>query len=65
MTLIKRITATEILQAAWQWLESRRKDSHHNNNDWHLRHHRQQLESMIVEQLRAGTYQFSPCKQYS
>ncbi len=38
MTLINRITAAENMQAAWQWLESRRKDSHYNNDYWHLRH---------------------------
>ena len=64
MTLIDRIVAPNNLQAAWQWLASRRKDSHYNNDYWDLRHHRQQLEPKLIEEIRTGTYRFSPCKQY-
>jgi len=65
MNLIERIIAPDNLQAAWTWLESRRKDSHYNNDYWHLRHYRQRLEAQIIQQLCAGTYCFSPCKQHS
>ncbi|WP_353570480.1 reverse transcriptase domain-containing protein [Candidatus Albibeggiatoa sp. nov. BB20] len=64
MKLIDRIVAPENFQAAWQWLDSRRKDSHHNNDYWHLRHNCQHLEQKCIEEIRAGTYRFSPCKQY-
>ncbi len=64
MHWIEQIVAADNWQAAWKWLESRRKNSHYNNDYWHLRHHRQRLEPQIIEQLRTGTYHFSPCKQY-
>ncbi len=56
--------APDNLQAAWQWLAKRRKDCHHNNDHWHVCHHRETLEPLIIEQLRTGTYWFSPCQQY-
>ena len=61
--LIERIVAPDTLHAAWKWLASRRKDSHHNNDYW-LCHHRQELEPRIIEQVRNGTYVFSPCRSY-
>ncbi len=64
MGLIEQIVAAENLQAAWAWLASRRKRSHHNSDYWHLRHHRQQLEPEIIAAICDGTYQFSPCQQY-
>ena len=65
MILIDRIVASENMQASCKWLAIRRKDSHHNNDYWHLCHHRQELEPKIIEQVRNGSYLFSPCKQYN
>jgi len=65
MNLIQLIIAPDNLHAAWTWLAQRRKQSHHNNDYWRLRHHRQCLEPQIIEQLRTGCYQFSPCKAHS
>ncbi|MCI5207324.1 MAG: hypothetical protein D3910_00675, partial [Candidatus Electrothrix sp. ATG2] len=65
MNLIERIVAPDTLHAAWKWLARRRKDTHHNNDYWHLCHHRQELEPRIIEQLRNGTYSFSPCRSYN
>ncbi len=65
MRLIDEVVSTENMQAAWKWLASRRKDSHHNNDYWHLCHHRQELEPTIIEQIRNGSYLFSPRKQYN
>lgn len=64
MNLIAQITAPENFQAAWHWLESRRKDSHYNNDYWHLRHHRATLEPAMLEATQNGTYWFSPCQVY-
>ncbi|WP_353570048.1 reverse transcriptase domain-containing protein [Candidatus Albibeggiatoa sp. nov. BB20] len=64
MGLIELIVAAENIQAAWAWLVSRRNDSHHNSDYWHLRHHRQVLEPQVIAAILNGTYQFSPCKQY-
>ncbi|MCI5180666.1 MAG: hypothetical protein D3911_15380 [Candidatus Electrothrix sp. AW3_4] len=65
MILIDQIVSAENMQEAWKWLASRRKNSHHNNDYWHLCHHREELEPQIIEQVRNGSYLFSPCKQYN
>ena len=65
MILIDKIVSSGNLQKAWKWLARRRKDSHHNNDYWHLCHHRQVLESKIIGQVRDGSYLFSPCKQHN
>ncbi|MBL4806440.1 MAG: group II intron reverse transcriptase domain-containing protein [Rhodobacteraceae bacterium] len=62
MDLIEAICDKDNFHQAWQWLHSRRKNSHYNNDYWYILFHRQAIEKSVVNALRTGIYRFSPCK---
>jgi hypothetical protein len=46
----------------YEWLCKRRKHYHYNDDVWHLRSYWDRFRPMIQEQLRSGTYRFSPVR---
>lgn len=62
MDFIEAICGQNNLHQAWQWLHERRKNSHYNNDYWHMRFHRQTTQEHIVNALKTGKYRFSPYK---
>ena len=62
--LLEKIASDEILDQAYTWLCDRRKDSHHNNDVWHLRFHWLEIKAKLQQQLLQGEYYFSPCRSY-
>lgn len=61
-SLITQIASEATLQRAYEWLCQRRKDSHFNNDVWHLRYHWSSILPQLRQTLLTGTYQFSPCR---
>ena len=62
--MLAEIASDKIIERAYQWLCKARKDSHYNNDVWHLRFHWQTLKRQIQQQLLNGDYHFSPCRAY-
>ena len=56
------IVSPENMRAAWQWLKSRRQETHPNNDYWDLRFHIETVEPEILKALKEGDYWFSPCR---
>ena len=54
----------EYLSAAYNWLCQRRAHYSANSDCWHLQFHWQTKQSILRDQLKAGTYVFSPRQQY-
>ena len=62
MNLIDAITTTENMQAAWEWLVSRRGESHYNNDFWFLSERRHRIQNQVISDLKSGQYHFKPCR---
>ena len=62
--LIKQIASESYLEQAYLWLCHARKDSHANNDVWHLRFHWPAIKAQLRQKLLSGDYTFSPCKSY-
>lgn len=60
--LIDQIASDTIIREAYEWLCKRRQDYHYNDDVWHLRFHWETFRPLIQEQLRSGTYRFSPVR---
>ncbi|MEM6406557.1 MAG: reverse transcriptase/maturase family protein, partial [Pseudomonadota bacterium] len=60
--MIETIAASGTLEQAYAWYIGTRQDAHHNHEVWHLRRNWAQIRPRIQAQLRAGTYQFAPCR---
>jgi len=58
MRLIDRITSAEVIDAAYEWLCTRRHEYHYNNDIWHLRRWWDEKKPDLVAQLLAGNYRF-------
>jgi RNA-directed DNA polymerase len=56
----QQLSSAAHIAAAWQWLVDSRKHFPANADIWHLRFHRASLLPRILDDLRAGRYQFSP-----
>ncbi|SBS31940.1 Reverse transcriptase (RNA-dependent DNA polymerase) [Marinomonas spartinae] len=59
------ITSERNLLNAFHWICQRRKESHSNNDVWHLRFHWSSIVPSLREAMRMGTYRFSPCRALS
>ncbi len=62
--LLSNIASDAILEDAYRWLCNARKDSHFNNDVWHLRFHWSKTKDHIRQKLLNDEYYFSPCKAY-
>jgi len=58
MGLIDRITSHEVIDAAYEWLCTRRHVYLYNNDIWHLRRWWDEKKPDLVAQLLAGNYRF-------
>lgn len=56
MGIIDRITSDAVIDAAYEWLCSRRRDYHFNNDVWQLRRWWTEKKPQLIAQLRAGQY---------
>ncbi|MCP4157205.1 MAG: hypothetical protein GY757_56360, partial [bacterium] len=61
-SIIGQVVSDTIVAEAYQWLCKRRKNYHYSDDVWHLRYHWETLRPLIQEQLRTGTYRFSPVR---
>ncbi|MCP5046682.1 MAG: hypothetical protein GY940_05895 [bacterium] len=59
---IDDIASDTTIHEAYEWFCNRRKDYHYNDDVWHLRCHWEVVRPLIQEQLRRGTYRFSPVR---
>jgi hypothetical protein len=62
-SLLQQIASDSILDAAFLWLCERRIDYHHNDDVWHIRFHRAQVQAQIQALLLAGDYLFEPVRR--
>lgn len=53
-----------LLQSCFDDLKKSRKDSHHNNDIWHLSLNWEKELPLIIEQLSNGTYKLEPAQKY-
>lgn len=59
---MESITNEQNLLNAFHWICQRRKESHSNNDVWHLRFHWSSIFPFLRETISNGTYRFSPCR---
>ena len=60
--ILEDVIADANLELAYQWLCHARKDSHYNNDVWHLRFHWQLLKEQLRQAVLNGNYRFEPCR---
>ena len=61
---VNELVTDAILDRAYSWICSQRKDSHHNNSVWDLRFNWIQLKSELQHKLLTGNYLFSPRRRF-
>ncbi|RBO81906.1 reverse transcriptase/maturase family protein [Marinomonas aquiplantarum] len=59
---LQQIVSDAVLEQAYDWLCHARKDSHHNNDVWHLRFHWHKEKAAIQSSILNGNYCFEPCR---
>lgn len=64
INLIKKLTSQETFTQALNWLLAARKDYSANNDIWHLLERWQDLSTKLRQQLRDGSFKFSPLQIY-
>lgn len=62
--LVPLIVDDDTLNQAYQWLCQQRKDYSHNSDIWDVIHHWPQQKAIIIQQVLAGQYRFSPLRRY-
>ncbi len=61
---VNELVTDAILDRAYSWICSQRKDAHHNNSVWDLRFNWIQLKSELQHKLLTGNYRFSPLRRF-
>ncbi len=59
------LTSNTILEQAYAWICSQRKDSSHNNSVWDLRFNWTTRMPELQRQLLTGVYHLSPLRSYN
>ena len=62
--MLNEVITDANLTRAYDWLCHARRDTHYNNDVWHLRCHWSKIKPIIQANLRARAYYFSPGKHY-
>ena len=60
---IENLVTDELFDLAYAWLCDRRRNHSHNSDVWDLRFHWPTLKPVLMRQILAGTYQFSPLRK--
>lgn len=62
--LIHKIADKALLQSCFDDLKLKRKESHHNNDIWHLSHNRDTELPKIISELLLGNYRIESSQNY-
>lgn len=54
--VIDQMVESSVIDTAYAWLCTQRRDTGPNNDVWHLRFHWQASKKAIIDALRAGVY---------
>ncbi|NWH03398.1 hypothetical protein [Desulfobacter latus] len=61
--LINRVASDDILDQAYDWVCSRRRDYSHNSDIWELRRNWQDIKPILQQALRSGNYSFGTLRE--
>jgi hypothetical protein len=64
INLIKQLSSPDTLNQALQWLITARKEYSANNDIWHLLQDWEDIPIRLRQQLRDGSFKFSPLQIY-